>query len=116
MSVFLVMSFGDALLTSPAVKYIPSWFPGAGFKRKAAEWRRGVLKGVSTPFEQAKKDMVLNNFLLWDDQNMIYFDLQAAGMALPSFTSRILEDMPNGVTEDLLMWVTGSMCELLAFK
>ena len=116
MSVFLVMFFGDALLTSPTVKYIPLWFPGAGFKRKAAEWRRGILKGISAPYEQVKKHMVLDDFLSQYGQNLNYFDLQAAGMALPSFTSRVLEDMPKGVTEELLMWVTGSMCELPASK
>ncbi|KAL7282714.1 hypothetical protein ACG7TL_004188 [Trametes sanguinea] len=25
------------------LRYVPSWFPGAGFKRKAAEWRKDVL-------------------------------------------------------------------------
>ncbi|KAF9506705.1 hypothetical protein BS47DRAFT_1385443 [Hydnum rufescens UP504] len=76
--------------TFPALKHIPSWFPGAGFQRKAAEWRDTMLKGLSIPHEQAKKDM-------------------ASGVALPSFTSRVLEDMPDGVTDELLMCTTGSM-------
>lgn len=76
--------------TFPALKHIPSWFPGAGFQRKAAEWKDTMQKGLSIPHEQAKKAM-------------------ASGVALPSFTSRVLEDMPDGVTDELLMCTTGSM-------
>ena len=40
------------------MKYIPSWFPGAGFKRKAAEWRALMQEFVDIPFEFVKKDLV----------------------------------------------------------
>ena len=63
MSVMLVTFLIGAFMTFSAVKYIPSWFPGAGFKRKAAEWRDGILKGISAPHAQVKRDMVLDNFL-----------------------------------------------------
>ncbi|KAJ7454671.1 cytochrome P450 [Mycena latifolia] len=39
----------------PALKYIPSWFPGAGFKRKAAEWNKLVKHMVDRPFMDAKR-------------------------------------------------------------
>lgn len=41
-----------------AVKYIPSWFPGAGFKRYAAETRVVVDECLNRPFDEVKKHMV----------------------------------------------------------
>ncbi|KAJ6618922.1 cytochrome P450 [Mycena sp. CBHHK59/15] len=34
--------------TFPALKYVPSWFPGAGFKCKAKEWRKVVGETMGT--------------------------------------------------------------------
>ncbi|KAJ7069436.1 cytochrome P450 [Mycena amicta] len=45
--------------TIPALKYVPSWLPGAGFKRRAAEWRK-VTRGVlELPFIQTQKNIAL---------------------------------------------------------
>ncbi|KAJ6452154.1 cytochrome P450 [Mycena vulgaris] len=41
----------------PALKYVPSWFPGAGFKRKAAEWNKATRDLLRLPFEQAKRNI-----------------------------------------------------------
>ncbi|GJE99705.1 cytochrome P450 [Phanerochaete sordida] len=38
----------------PVLKYVPEWFPGAGFKRQAKIWRESVLKMLHVPFDQAK--------------------------------------------------------------
>ena len=40
-----------------AVRHLPSWFPGAGFKRKAAVWKKEVEKLVDEPFEYVEKMM-----------------------------------------------------------
>jgi hypothetical protein len=32
------------------VQYIPDWFPGATFKRTAAQWRKDVDRMVEEPF------------------------------------------------------------------
>jgi len=40
------------------VKYIPAWFPGAGFKRVAAGWKEKVMRNVNMPFERVKANMV----------------------------------------------------------
>ncbi|KAF8199264.1 cytochrome P450 [Mycena galopus ATCC 62051] len=45
---FLVDSF-------PLLKYVPPWFPGAGFRRKAREWRRLARGMVEKPFVEAKQ-------------------------------------------------------------
>ena len=32
------------------VKFIPEWFPGADFKRRAADWRRTAMRAVDEPY------------------------------------------------------------------
>ncbi|KAJ3537685.1 hypothetical protein NMY22_g5493 [Coprinellus aureogranulatus] len=41
----------------PLLKYVPSWFPGAGFKRKALEWRKSMKTMVEMPFYDAERDI-----------------------------------------------------------
>ncbi|EAU86764.1 cytochrome P450 [Coprinopsis cinerea okayama7 len=55
----------------PFLKHVPAWFPGADFKRKAAEWRSWTRKMVEVPFRDAQK--AINS-----------------GKAIPSFTSMCL--------------------------
>ncbi|TFK25338.1 cytochrome P450 [Coprinopsis marcescibilis] len=40
--------------TIPILKYVPSWFPGAGFKTKAKEWKRLSKVMLEVPFKAAK--------------------------------------------------------------
>ncbi|KAJ7924303.1 cytochrome P450 [Mycena leptocephala] len=42
----------------PVLKYIPSWFPGAGFKRQANKWREVTRQSVRVPFEETKRRIV----------------------------------------------------------
>lgn len=44
--------------TIPALKYVPSWMPGADFKRQAKEWRELSRNFVETPFMETKRNMV----------------------------------------------------------
>ncbi|KZP23290.1 cytochrome P450 [Athelia psychrophila] len=63
--------------TVPALKYVPSWFPGAGFKRKAKQWKRYSDDMLEAPFKALKEDI-------------------ANGVAKPSFAQRCLQNMdPN---------------------
>ncbi|KAI6039238.1 hypothetical protein EDC04DRAFT_1769890 [Pisolithus marmoratus] len=39
------------------VQYLPAWFPGAGFKRKAAQCREMVTEMSEVPFTMAKDEM-----------------------------------------------------------
>lgn len=48
---FLVDSF-------PMLKHVPSWFPGAGFKRKAKRWRQNLEDFVNIPFDEVQRQMV----------------------------------------------------------
>lgn len=38
----------------PSMKYIPEWFPGAQFKRKAREWRKLSEAMINAPYDMAK--------------------------------------------------------------
>ncbi|TFK36285.1 cytochrome P450 [Crucibulum laeve] len=41
----------------PVLKYVPSWFPGAGFKRKAARWRKVNGDVAEKPFKAVKDSL-----------------------------------------------------------
>jgi hypothetical protein len=43
------------------VKYTPTWFPGARFKREALSIRKDVLAAFDIPFEMVKKKMVIRS-------------------------------------------------------
>ncbi|KAJ8090311.1 hypothetical protein PM082_018907 [Marasmius tenuissimus] len=84
----------DAL---PILEYVPAWFPGAGFKRKAREWNRLYIEMNVLPFEIVKKQM--------ED-----------GTAPPSFVSNKLTKLHEdphgcGYTEQELMHTAGTMYE-----
>ena len=37
---------------------LPSWLPGARFKRYAREWYPIVVRAVKTPFDKVKRELV----------------------------------------------------------
>ncbi|RXW15358.1 hypothetical protein EST38_g10494 [Candolleomyces aberdarensis] len=41
----------------PLLKYVPAWFPGASFQRKAREWRKLSRTMIEMPYAEAKKDI-----------------------------------------------------------
>ncbi|KAJ5987004.1 hypothetical protein N7451_011369 [Penicillium sp. IBT 35674x] len=41
----------------PALKYVPSWFPGAGFKRKAQAWKKNLENTADIPYDFVKRQM-----------------------------------------------------------
>ncbi|KAJ7127113.1 cytochrome P450 [Mycena epipterygia] len=77
----------------PALKYVPAWVPGAGFKRWAAEAKESFLKMTRTPFYECK-EQVKN------------------GRAAHSFVQQALEKLPVGSSaeeEDIIKCVAGSL-------
>ena len=42
----------------PILKYVPSWFPGAGFQKKAAHWRQTNAAMIQRPFDNVKDQLV----------------------------------------------------------
>lgn len=43
----------------PLLKYVPAWFPGAVFKRRAMEWRPLVDRMLDAPFDFVKSQLAL---------------------------------------------------------
>ena len=46
----------------PVLKYVPSWFPGASFQKKAARWREVNKSLIEKPFCYVKEQMVRDQF------------------------------------------------------
>ena len=46
----------------PLLKYVPSWFPGAGFQRKAAYWRKDLNTMAEKPFRHVQEQLVEVHF------------------------------------------------------
>ena len=46
----------------PILKYVPSWFPGAGFQKKAARWREVNRIMAEKPFRHVKEQLVRVHF------------------------------------------------------
>jgi hypothetical protein len=42
---------------------MPSWLPGARFKRYAREWYPIVVRSINAPFDKVKKELVSNGDL-----------------------------------------------------
>ena len=46
----------------PILIYVPSWFPGAGFQKKAAHWRKLNTILVEKPFRYVQEQLVRKHF------------------------------------------------------
>ncbi|KDQ21284.1 hypothetical protein BOTBODRAFT_25707 [Botryobasidium botryosum FD-172 SS1] len=69
----------------PALKYVPAWFPGAGFQRQAAIWRKRLLRFIHEPMETVKKNL-------------------ANGTQTPCFVTDLLETVTSKEEEERLKW------------
>ncbi|KAG0702315.1 cytochrome P450 [Suillus ampliporus] len=75
----------------PSLAKVPEWFPGAGFKRIAREWRKTVDELAAAPYQFVKDQM-------------------AAGIAQKSFTSDLLEGRTLSAEEEhLVKWSAASL-------
>ncbi|KAJ7483546.1 cytochrome P450 [Mycena latifolia] len=62
--------------TFPALKHVPSWIPGAEFKRMAKQWHKATRELLERPFAHVKQNIAL-------------------GTARPSFTSMSLSSLQD---------------------
>ncbi|KAF7360503.1 O-methylsterigmatocystin oxidoreductase [Mycena venus] len=76
----------------PFLRFLPEWFPGAGFKRQARQWSEEMYLQFLEPHNWVKQQI-------------------AAETAVPSFTSTLLRpsDGPpaDAEAEDLILWAAG---------
>ena len=42
----------------PQVRHVPEWFPGAGFQKKASQWRVTVDRLRDAPYDATMKRLV----------------------------------------------------------
>lgn len=45
----------------PLLRHVPAWFPGAGFRRKAREWKKLTAEMVDMPYSAAQEAMMNGN-------------------------------------------------------
>ncbi|KAG0702304.1 cytochrome P450 [Suillus ampliporus] len=75
----------------PSLAKVPEWFPGAGFKRTAREWRKSVDELAAAPHQFVKDQM-------------------AVGIAHKSFTSDLLEGRTLSAEEEhVVKWSAATM-------
>jgi len=96
------------------VRYLPSWFPGAGFKRSAVEWKKLIEAFVNEPYEDCKQKIVSRPPFPPPAPALMltyYWMTQQDGTATPSFTSLAFDKNENMTEqEDFdLRWTTNSM-------
>lgn len=69
----------------PSLKKVPEWIPGAGFKKKAREWRVLSQKMVTLPFKAAKSNIVSISVIRTGVEFKPHGYVQAKGITTPSF-------------------------------
>lgn len=89
----------------PILKYVPSWMPGASFKRNARKWRRLSREMLESQFEIVKQKMVRPMMVAILRCLMVS---KASGTALPCIATRELEDFihSDGNGEELIKNIT----------
>ena len=83
----------------PLLKYVPSWFPGAGFQKKAARWRRAINAMTENPFSHVQEQLVIYNvsffFFFGERAHEHFMILKKMGDATPSVAESIIKHLPN---------------------
>ncbi|TFK33998.1 cytochrome P450 [Crucibulum laeve] len=78
----------------PLLRFVPAWFPGADFKRKAAAYKEQMKTVDEVPYKWAKKQI-------------------QSGEYIPSFTSHHLlpeeGTIPDEEQEDIIKWCGGAL-------
>lgn len=82
------------------MKYLPAWFPGAKFKRQAAEWKIAVDALFEKPFGIAKNSFVSIVFVCSLDTELI--TSQVKGNASTCLVSTFLKEALQGDEGDKL--------------
>ncbi|GJJ15253.1 hypothetical protein Clacol_009529 [Clathrus columnatus] len=75
----------------PMLRFVPSWFPGAGWKKKAMKYREGLIEMLERPYEWTKQQMTL-------------------GTARPCFVTNVLEGKQLTPREErVVQWTAAGM-------
>jgi hypothetical protein len=77
----------------PILKYVPSWFPGAGFKSKASHYSSVNAEVVNLPFRAVQRSIVSYRLPIANRVKMLR--PQAEGTAVPCMLTSLLEEFPG---------------------
>ena len=80
----------------PILKYLPSWFPGAGFQKKAARWREANNTMAEKPFRHVKEQLVQVLFFFERAHALVQTIMaQKSGNPTPSVAASLIERLPD---------------------
>ena len=93
------------------MKYVPSWFPGAGWKRYGEQLKAKAREVADEPFQRVRRELVSP---LFDSVQLTIDCVQAAGNAPNCVATQLLEGGYSGFvgSEECQKWITGSICEI----
>lgn len=106
------------LLKSVTVKYVPAWLPGAQFKRDALFGKLLGIRMRNAPYTMVKERMVrVSGYKAPKYKHCSYTPLQAAGTAVPSLISSMIEESPSsGIDEEVIKNCGGVIYNGLSFS
>ncbi|KAJ7128403.1 cytochrome P450 [Mycena epipterygia] len=92
----------------PILKYVPSWLPGAEFKRKARRWRVLARAIADTPFAEAKQNMV--NFISLTGGLVTIFFNRHGVLTRPHLPRSLcaINDSENKEYQEKVVWATAA--------
>ena len=79
----------------PFLKHVPSWFPGAGFQKKALPWREAINSMANKPFCHEKDQLVQVHFSRAHELIIPSMVPQKNHKAIPSVAASLIERLPN---------------------
>ncbi|KAG8738097.1 hypothetical protein FRC10_007290 [Ceratobasidium sp. 414] len=86
-----IRSAEDFMTAVGEVRFVPSWVPGAGFKRWTEAWAEKTVRHRQAPFDSAVKKIVRRCAATVGAASYKPVNVQAEGTAEPSFISKLLE-------------------------
>ena len=96
------------------MKYLPTWSPGAEFKRNAITWKCSVDEMFERPYRELKADLVRDIFSPFEHicLTSIYNNHKRAGRSQPCIASEMIstlaEENENEFNEEFIMSTTGT--------
>jgi hypothetical protein len=94
--------------TFTLVRYLPDWFPGAAFKRLAAQWNKDAEDMVSAPFAFVRAQQVqsiIRRFISTSSNRLI----QEAGTPNQSFVSHTMQKELSDEEIIILKYAAGTL-------
>ena len=87
---YLLMSSQNIV---PVLRFLPSWFPGASFKKYAKYWADETRDLIHEAFNRARKSIVMP-FISHDPHYCAEIRFQEEGRSVTSFVSEAIKDVP----------------------